>query len=1226
MEGNRRSPNWRSPLDPNRRPPLDPNRRPPEDSNRRPPGDPNQRPPGDPNWRPPGDPNWRPPGDPNRRPPGDPNRRPPGDPNRRPPGDPNWRPPGDPNQRPPGDPNWRPPGDPNRRPPGESRQHQMGWSARTPPGDREEEQSPPPPVERRIRWFEEALQHQYETIESFMSRLRTLANLAFPDESPRIRRRRVLWRFIFGIWDHDLSERLKEHGWMVHQPSGRPMMPDQLIQLARSIEQNRPDLKYGIFRNLPPEALMQYRATWGSQRARVRHGQAMPFAQIPNVLPGRSGGAASFGTQQREGDSGPTRSNTPGLPPPPARLGWYAAAHLPSGGLAQRPPAPSGSAQQPAPGGHVQQPAPGGSAQPHVTGGYAQCPPAPSRSAQLPVPGGSAQPPASGGHSQLPVPGGSSQLPAASGSAQLPVPGGSVQLTVPGGSSQVPVSWRPVQRPAPGGSAQRPPAPGGAAQLPVPGEHVQQPAPGGSAQLPAPSGSGQLPVPGEHVQQPAPGGSAQPPVTGGYAQRPPAPSGSAQLPVPGEHVQLPTPGGPAQRGGPGRPSVLRRSARLSAHGSAPSLTSGGPVRNSENGAGHGRGGAHGVSETVTSASGNQTQHGTATSGPTAASVLAPADPDAGAAVPDVVPPPQQCGAEQTYETISNSDTSSISIPLPDGDDADADVLGAAAPAPPAAVAGTARRHVSAPAAPQHPQGVAGQLWGSPRQQLQGPSQQVRPQSRRPSPGAGSGGGAARLWGSSPSARPAQAHKTRGEQYTLPSIERAIQEHVAETRREEQLRRDREADQRRRGSTRSVANPIRFQSPQGRSRSPISRPGTIRLGDSSRDSREQQLVVCGLSGSSQDLTASVSIPEKPVRSKRSCQSAGPFSEGQAAPKLPRNSTSGIRLTRSRSQIQGQASVPEASSSDPPPMVSSQTPQSSSQDPVKSNPPDEATGAVPKASTSVRPRGPAPASHHNPPPSQTQGHRPISQRPAGSSHPPEQFLFSGHSSLSSIGRAVGIPPLLSITSPQTLQSSSAPLSVDLGLASGRLPAPLSPLSPVSPGVMPPQQSPHASPRPVRPSPLATPPGQHHSTLQSSGPVPSRPSPLLHSPPSLNPPGPTPHHRASTQAPPPRLQTSAPSGSAPPQGASPPSESPELRGSSQSFSPVAPPDESSSNNSDRRRRRLTRAERNRRREQRLTRHCANKLKKITGNGKQQEGGAGAPPDHMDVWKDYRQEHDSD
>ena len=87
-------------------------------------------------------------------------------------------------------------------------------------------------IEVRILRFEEAHQGEDESLADFLTRLQRLAGDAFSSESCEIKRKRVVWRFLDGLLDRDIRERLIRERWMKDESNAKEY--DEIIKIAET--------------------------------------------------------------------------------------------------------------------------------------------------------------------------------------------------------------------------------------------------------------------------------------------------------------------------------------------------------------------------------------------------------------------------------------------------------------------------------------------------------------------------------------------------------------------------------------------------------------------------------------------------------------------------------------------------------------------------------------------------------------------------------------------------------------------------------------------------------------------------------------------------------------------------------------------------------------------------------------------------------------------------------
>ena len=87
-------------------------------------------------------------------------------------------------------------------------------------------------IEVRILRFEEAHQGEDKSLADFLTRLQRLAGDAFSSESGDIKRKRVVWRFLDGLRDRDIRERLIRERWMKDESNAKEY--DEIIKIAET--------------------------------------------------------------------------------------------------------------------------------------------------------------------------------------------------------------------------------------------------------------------------------------------------------------------------------------------------------------------------------------------------------------------------------------------------------------------------------------------------------------------------------------------------------------------------------------------------------------------------------------------------------------------------------------------------------------------------------------------------------------------------------------------------------------------------------------------------------------------------------------------------------------------------------------------------------------------------------------------------------------------------------
>ena len=87
-------------------------------------------------------------------------------------------------------------------------------------------------IEVRIIRFEEAKQGEEESLADFLTRLQRLAGEACASESADVKRKRVVWRFLDGLIDRDVRERLIRERWMKDEANAKEY--DDVLKIAET--------------------------------------------------------------------------------------------------------------------------------------------------------------------------------------------------------------------------------------------------------------------------------------------------------------------------------------------------------------------------------------------------------------------------------------------------------------------------------------------------------------------------------------------------------------------------------------------------------------------------------------------------------------------------------------------------------------------------------------------------------------------------------------------------------------------------------------------------------------------------------------------------------------------------------------------------------------------------------------------------------------------------------
>ena len=85
-------------------------------------------------------------------------------------------------------------------------------------------------VEVNILYFEQCAQEPKEGIGEFMGRLKHLVKEAYDGDSYLEMDRKVAWKFVSGLSDHKIRDKLIETGWMETRQKAKPL--DELRKIA----------------------------------------------------------------------------------------------------------------------------------------------------------------------------------------------------------------------------------------------------------------------------------------------------------------------------------------------------------------------------------------------------------------------------------------------------------------------------------------------------------------------------------------------------------------------------------------------------------------------------------------------------------------------------------------------------------------------------------------------------------------------------------------------------------------------------------------------------------------------------------------------------------------------------------------------------------------------------------------------------------------------------------
>ena len=153
-------------------------------------------------------------------------------------------------------------------------------------------------IEMNILKFEQSVQEPRETIAEFLGRLKRAVREAYDGDSQLELDRKVAWRFVSGLSDKHVRDKLIDGGWMKNRQAAKEL--DELQRIAEHTKRNE-DTSKALNRNSGQIALLEDRSWEGEQDT------------IASFRSGSSGGRSKTNSTQSSSsrEAGSSRVTTP---------------------------------------------------------------------------------------------------------------------------------------------------------------------------------------------------------------------------------------------------------------------------------------------------------------------------------------------------------------------------------------------------------------------------------------------------------------------------------------------------------------------------------------------------------------------------------------------------------------------------------------------------------------------------------------------------------------------------------------------------------------------------------------------------------------------------------------------------------------------------------------------------------------------------------------------------
>ena len=155
-------------------------------------------------------------------------------------------------------------------------------------------------VEMNILHFEQSFQEPKETLGEYMSRLRRAVSEAYNGDSQQELDRKDTWRFVSGMAEKRIRDKLLESGWMLNRQQAKPL--DELEKIAEYTKRSE-DASRAMSKNVGPGNISAFEGEEGMISAFNRRG-SNPRSKTPSLE--SKGSNSSQGSRQSSGSDLPS--------------------------------------------------------------------------------------------------------------------------------------------------------------------------------------------------------------------------------------------------------------------------------------------------------------------------------------------------------------------------------------------------------------------------------------------------------------------------------------------------------------------------------------------------------------------------------------------------------------------------------------------------------------------------------------------------------------------------------------------------------------------------------------------------------------------------------------------------------------------------------------------------------------------------------------------------------
>ena len=149
-------------------------------------------------------------------------------------------------------------------------------------------------IEMNILHFEQSYQDPKESISEYMSRLKRAVREAYDGDTQRDLDRKVAWRFVSGVTEKRVRDKILECGWMLNRQEAKPL--DELEKIAEYTKRNE-DTSRAMSKNVGHGSVSMFEAEEGMVAAFNRRNSG-PRSKTPSTESKSSEGSRNSDTSR----------------------------------------------------------------------------------------------------------------------------------------------------------------------------------------------------------------------------------------------------------------------------------------------------------------------------------------------------------------------------------------------------------------------------------------------------------------------------------------------------------------------------------------------------------------------------------------------------------------------------------------------------------------------------------------------------------------------------------------------------------------------------------------------------------------------------------------------------------------------------------------------------------------------------------------------------------------